>query len=269
MPRDPNGNYVLPPIYRAEPGTVIRSEQHNTPLEDMAQAITQSIPRDGRAPMTGNLPMGGRKVTGLGPATLPGDAVRFDQLPNMGAWLNSVSSLTMAADRFPYATSSDAAALAVLTAYARTLLDDDTAAKARTTLEITIADAARVLFNAAAPHNSADWLSGASASPGFPSPAQVRSSSLGVNQRWQNVTSSRVAGQIYTNGTTKPIQVSISSNIDLTRSFMVRESSSSSWVTVATTAGYGQPGHWSIIVPPGHQYMVQGAGAFSSWAELR
>lgn len=73
MPRS-NGVFSLLPIYQATPGTTIRSEQHNAPLEDIANALTGSLPRDGSAPMQANLQMGGRKVTGLGAPTAAGDA---------------------------------------------------------------------------------------------------------------------------------------------------------------------------------------------------
>lgn len=46
----------------------------------------------------------------------------------------ALAQLTPAADRLPYFTSSSAAALATLTSYARTLLDDADAATARGTL---------------------------------------------------------------------------------------------------------------------------------------
>lgn len=79
MPRV-GGIYNLPPGYVAVSGETIQPSQHNPPLEDIAQALTDSLPRNGAAPMTGNLPMGGNKITGLGAATNPADAPRFDQV---------------------------------------------------------------------------------------------------------------------------------------------------------------------------------------------
>lgn len=76
MPRS-GGQYSLPPVYIATPGTNIRAEQHNIPLEDIAQALTGSLPRDGSAPMAANLSMGGRKITGLGAPTNDTDAARL------------------------------------------------------------------------------------------------------------------------------------------------------------------------------------------------
>ena len=94
MPRGPSGIYNLPPSYRATSGQTIRTEQHNPPLEDIAQALTDSMPRSGVAPMTGNLPMGGRKVTNMAPATAAGDAVTFGQLSGVIVmWSGAAASI--------------------------------------------------------------------------------------------------------------------------------------------------------------------------------
>lgn len=55
MPRDSNGNYSLPAGYLAVPGTTIQASQHNPPLEDLAAAMTESLPRSGSSPMTAPL----------------------------------------------------------------------------------------------------------------------------------------------------------------------------------------------------------------------
>lgn len=79
MPRDANGNYSLPPIYLAVDGQEALSSQHNAPLEDIAQALTSSLPRNGSAPMTGNLKMGGFKATGLADGATATDALTKGQ----------------------------------------------------------------------------------------------------------------------------------------------------------------------------------------------
>jgi len=76
MPRNSGGIYSLPPVYLATPGETIMTEQHNAPLEDIANGLTESLPRSGSAPMTGDLKMGGQKITGLGAPVADTDAAR-------------------------------------------------------------------------------------------------------------------------------------------------------------------------------------------------
>ncbi len=54
MPRA-GGVYTLPPVYLAVAGTTINPAQHNSPLEDVAAALTNSVPVDGSAPMVAPL----------------------------------------------------------------------------------------------------------------------------------------------------------------------------------------------------------------------
>lgn len=82
MPRDSNGNYGLPAGYLAVTGQPILASQHNPSLEDIASALTGSLPRNGSAGMLANLPMGGKKITGLAPGTDPTDAVAKSQIDN-------------------------------------------------------------------------------------------------------------------------------------------------------------------------------------------
>lgn len=75
MPFDSNGKYSLPPIYKATTGEKVLAEQHNTPLEDVAQALSQCLKRDGSTPVIRNLSFSGFLVTDLGDARNPGDAI--------------------------------------------------------------------------------------------------------------------------------------------------------------------------------------------------
>ncbi|SCD24317.1 phage tail protein [Brucella inopinata] len=75
MPFDSNGKYSLPPIYKATTGEKVLAEQHNIPFEDVAQALSQCLKRDGSTPAIRNLSMSGFLVTDLGDAKNPGDAV--------------------------------------------------------------------------------------------------------------------------------------------------------------------------------------------------
>ena len=103
MPRS-GGIYTLPPGYFAVDGTTIEVSQHNPPFEDVAQALTDSLPRDGSAPMTGNLAMGSNKITGLAAGTNAGDAVRFDQLPSITPTTATLTAGTDAQGQGPITT---------------------------------------------------------------------------------------------------------------------------------------------------------------------
>lgn len=80
MSDDSNGRYSLPPGYIGVTGQTILTSQHNPPLEDIAAALTNRLPRAGTAPMLANLPMGGFKVTGLGNGSAADDAATYGQL---------------------------------------------------------------------------------------------------------------------------------------------------------------------------------------------
>lgn len=165
-----NGQYSLPSGYRATPGQTIKSSQHNPPLEDLAVAMTARMTRDGSAGMTGALPMGGNKITGLGAAESSGDAPRFDQVTPYDPYLSAVAALEKVADRIPYATGENTAALAVLTAAARTFLAAADAAAQRGAMGLgTIATentASRVL-------DQSTWDTGAGTTDAFISPAKL------------------------------------------------------------------------------------------------
>ena len=103
MPRS-GGIYTLPPGYFATDGTTIEVSQHNPPFEDVAQALTDSLPRDGSAPMTGNLAMGSNKITNLAAATNAGDAVRLDQLPTFTPTTATLTAGTNAQGQGPITT---------------------------------------------------------------------------------------------------------------------------------------------------------------------
>lgn len=53
MARDGSGNYLLPAGNPVVSGTTITSTQFNTTMNDVAAALTGSLPRDGQASMTG------------------------------------------------------------------------------------------------------------------------------------------------------------------------------------------------------------------------
>ena len=73
-------------------------------------------------------------VSGTGLAVANGDGVAANPTLSLSAALASIGALTPAADRIGYYTGAATAALATLTAFARTLLDDADAATSRATL---------------------------------------------------------------------------------------------------------------------------------------
>lgn len=95
MPFDSNGNFSLPGGSIVSSGTTIVPSQHNTPLTDIAaNGLSQVLPKDGRAAMTGDLPMGGNKITGLGDGTADTDAATVGQAASaIGDFKGSVRDL--------------------------------------------------------------------------------------------------------------------------------------------------------------------------------
>lgn len=81
MPFDSNGVFSLTPGYNAIAGQTIQPSQHNPPLEDIsASGLSLVLVRDGRAPMTGTLNMGGFKVTNALAGSSANDVVVKSQL---------------------------------------------------------------------------------------------------------------------------------------------------------------------------------------------
>lgn len=82
MPRNGAGVYSLvnntwyPPVN----GVLATSSDWQTFINDVASALTQSVSSDGQTPMTGNLPMGNNKITGLANGTAATDAAAFGQI---------------------------------------------------------------------------------------------------------------------------------------------------------------------------------------------
>lgn len=79
MSRNGAGTYSLPAGNPVVTGTVISSTWANTTLSDIATALTQSIAVDGQSPITANIPFNSFKATGLGAATIAGDAISYAQ----------------------------------------------------------------------------------------------------------------------------------------------------------------------------------------------
>jgi microcystin-dependent protein len=91
MSRNGSGTYILPTGNPVVTGTTISSNWANTTLSDMATALTGSVAADGQTPITGNLQMGGNKITGLADGSALTDAATYGQVVG----LNSVITGTI------------------------------------------------------------------------------------------------------------------------------------------------------------------------------
>ena len=79
MPRNGQGQYVLPPLNPVVPDTIIATAWANGTLDDMALALSTSISTDGQTPPTANLPMAGFRHTTVGAALANNQYTRADQ----------------------------------------------------------------------------------------------------------------------------------------------------------------------------------------------
>jgi hypothetical protein len=92
-------------------------------------------------------------------------------------------------------------------------------------------------------------------------------SSFGVGQTWQDLTSSRASGVTYTNSTGKPIAVSITLTDRGGSNYLVYVNG----VLVINIFDYGSAGanHSFFIVPTGASYAISTGNIIRLWAELR
>lgn len=85
MPFDPTGKATLPPSTWATSGQTIRTEQHNPPFRDIEAMLSSVLVRDGRAPMAGNLPMNGNRITGMADGSEASDGATVGQTLPIGS----------------------------------------------------------------------------------------------------------------------------------------------------------------------------------------
>lgn len=94
MSRNGSGGYSLPsnswnPALNGAPAT---AADWQALINDVAAAIQQSISADGQTTITGNLQMGGNKLTNLAAGSAAGQSVRFEQLFGQGALIDIASA---------------------------------------------------------------------------------------------------------------------------------------------------------------------------------
>jgi parallel beta-helix repeat protein len=82
MARNGSGTYSLP-VNTWNPavnGVGASAADWQSLINDVASALTASLAADGQTPMTGNLAMGGNRLTGLAAGTATGNSLRYEQV---------------------------------------------------------------------------------------------------------------------------------------------------------------------------------------------
>lgn len=266
MPRNGSGQYTLPPVYQATPGTTVRSEQHNVPLQDIEQAMTDSLPRSGSAPMTGNLAMGGRKVTGLGVPTSPTDAATKKYIDEKRVPVGGID--VQGGSLVGRPGSGTGAASSVVVGDGLAFFGAGLIANLGGGLS-TVAGA--IVANVKSYANQAQ-AEAATNNDTAMTPVRVdqyaNANLLGKLQTWEAFT--RSAGTIYTNTTGRPIMVAVVADAtSAPRAFQVAPASGA-FVTVGLFDEQGGLySSVSAIIPAGHRYRIEGAATILNWAELR
>ena len=93
MPRNGSGTYSKPSGTTFVNNTLADADDVNELADDIATTLTASVAKDGQTTMTGNLPMGSNKLTGLAAGSQAGDSVRYEQV--IGADPLAVTNLTI------------------------------------------------------------------------------------------------------------------------------------------------------------------------------
>ena len=96
--------------------------------------------------------------------------------------------------------------------------------------------------------------------------AYVDSITIGVNQTWQDMASSRAASTSYQNTTGKPIMVAIKNSSLGSGKIAAVSADNSTFITLGVQ-GSTENSHFYFIVPNNHYYKY--TGSFGIWKELR
>lgn len=157
----------------------------------------------------------------------------------LDATLSALAGLATGANKLPYFTGNDTAAQTDLTSVGRDIIGKNTIADILTYLQL--GEAAKV--------------------------------SLGVDQNYVNVTSSRQSGVVYTNSTGKPILVSVSivSEQNKSPNTLLVNGIEVASCGVSPVAGVYSTSRSALVavVGNGKTYQISGSGTIISWSELR
>ncbi|WP_135210356.1 hypothetical protein [Vitreimonas flagellata] len=137
MPRDGSGNYAraVDPYVGGEIAEADGADGVNTEMDDIADALSDSLARNGEAPFTGDQDAAGFTVGGLRASTANGEAVRHEQLSAYmltDVLVTAIAGLTVAAGDVIYATGVDLVSTAPSTSFGRSIWNAADAAALRT-----------------------------------------------------------------------------------------------------------------------------------------
>lgn len=101
MPYNGNGTFqsLAPPQFPAVAGTVIRAAYFNQVINDLILGLTNVITRDGQTKPTNDLPMAGKKHTGVGDATAEDQYASYGQLLDAASLMYFTSSASNSVQR--------------------------------------------------------------------------------------------------------------------------------------------------------------------------
>lgn len=114
MSRNGSGGYALP-INGWNPavnGVSATPADWQALIDDVAAAIQASVAADGQTPMSGNLPMGGYRLTGAGAPSGAGMSLRWEQLIR-GADIASAATITIPLEGQLFAVTGSTAITAI------------------------------------------------------------------------------------------------------------------------------------------------------------
>ena len=244
MSRNGSGIYNLPTGNPVVTGTTITSNWANTTLSDISTALTNSLASDGQTPVTGDIQMGGNKVTGMGTPTSAQDAATKAYVDAGVAALGTMSTQNANAVVITGGTingttigATTASTVTGTTVTASTQFSGPGTGLTGTATSLTVG-------NATLSVNSTN--------------------AIAYNQTWQDFTSSRAINTNYTNSTGKPIMVCVQFTTGTNGVLTVDN----------VIAGYGASttnqaeGGLTTAVPNGGVYRYSGASVIS-WSELR
>lgn len=103
MSRNGTGTYSAPGSTWNPPvnGVTATAADWATLLADLASALTQSVSKDGQTPVTGNLAMGGNKLTGLADGSAATDSTSYQQIAGVFTSVASASTVNLGATSTP------------------------------------------------------------------------------------------------------------------------------------------------------------------------